>query len=539
MSLRQLNKNSDIAQFGQALYINLSAAKGLQAVLRSNLGPKGTIKMLVSGSGDIKITKDGKVLLDEMHITNPTAGMIASTASTQDRISGDGTTSTILIIGELLKQAERYLLEGVHPRIIVEAFKLCRTKAVDFLDSFKIEKEITKEFLIEVAQTSLRTKLKQEVADLLSEIVVNAVLTVKREPNKKTGVIPIDLHMIEMMLMQHKLDTETKFIDGIVLDHGPRHPKMPKRVENAYILTCNVSLEYEKTEINSKFFYSTGEEREKQVKAERSFVNARVQKIIDLKNEVCKDGKHGFVVVNQKGIDPESLELLQKAGIMGMRRAKKRNMERLTLACGGIPLNSLEDMTIEVLGEAGLVYEHILGEEKFCFIEKPKKPKACTILIKGPNKYTITQLKDAVRDGLRAVKNVFDDKCVIPGAGCFELALHRHLLEFKKSVKGKMKLGVQAFADAMLVIPKVLVENAGFDHQDVLINVLEEFEKGNKVGINLESGEAMDPQLMGVWDNYKVKRQQLNSCSIIASQLLLVDEVISAGKSEKKDKMKH
>nr|XP_051681425.1 T-complex protein 1 subunit zeta-2 isoform X8 [Oryctolagus cuniculus] len=454
---------------------------------------------LVSGAGDIKLTKDGNVLLREMQIQHPTASLIAKVATAQDDITGDGTTSNVLIIGELLKQADLYI----------------------------------------------------------SEAVVDSVLAIRRPG------YPIDLFMIEIMEMKHKSETDTKLIRGLVLDHGARHPDMKKRVEDAFILTCNVSLEYEKTEVNSGFFYKTAEEKEKLVKAERKFIEDRVQKIIDLKDKVCDKSSKGFVVINQKGIDPFSLDTLAKHGIVALRRAKRRNMERLSLACGGIAVNSLEDLSVDCLGHAGLVYEHTLGEEKFTFIEDCINPRSVTLLVKGPNKHTLTQTKDALRDGLRAIKNAIEDGleqptlgqsksealnsiwvshmggknpgCVVPGAGAVEVAIAEALIKYKRKIKGGARLGVQAFADALLIIPKVLAQNSGYDLQETLVKVqAEHVESKQLVGVDLNTGEPMVAEDARVWDNYCVKKQLLHSCTAIATNLLLVDEIMRAGMSSLK-----
>ncbi|XP_067121631.1 T-complex protein 1 subunit zeta-like [Centruroides vittatus] len=289
-----LNPKAEIARHAQALAVNISAARGLQDVLKTNLGPKGTMKMLVSGAGDIKITKDGNVLLHEMQIQHPTASLIARASTAQNDIVGDGTTSTVLIIGELLKQADMYISEGLHPRILTEGFDLAKTKALEVLDQMKITQEMDRDMLVNVARTSLRTKVHTELADHLTEVCVDAVLAIQ-QPNT-----PIDLHMVEIMEMQHKTDQDTSLIRGLVMDHGARHPDMKKLVRNAYILTCNVSLEYEKSEVNSGFFYKSAEEREKLVKAERQFIENRVYKIIELKKKVCDGTDKNFVVINQK-----------------------------------------------------------------------------------------------------------------------------------------------------------------------------------------------------------------------------------------------
>ncbi|WJG34750.1 TCP-1/cpn60 chaperonin family-domain-containing protein [Fusarium oxysporum Fo47] len=510
---------------GEALKVNISAGEGLQDVLKSNLGPLGTIKMLVDGAGQIKLTKDGNVLLREMQIQNPTAVMIARAATAQDDICGDGTTSVVMLVGELLKQADRYISEGLHPRIITDGFEVAKVEALKFLDSFKLAKEVDRELLLNVARTSLATKLNSTLAAKLTPDIVDAVLAIYQAPAKP------DLHMVEIMKMQHRTAADTRLIRGLALDHGARHPDMPKRLENCYILTLNVSLEYEKTEINSSFFYSSAEQRDKLVESERRFVDAKLKKIVELKKELCgNDGTKNFVVINQKGIDPLSLDVLAKNNILALRRAKRRNMERLQLVCGGVAQNSVDDLSEDVLGWAGLVYEQTLGEEKFTFVEEVKDPKSVTLMIKGPNAHTIAQVTDAVRDGLRSVYNMIVDKSVVPGAGAFQVACASHLKSdaFGKSVKGKAKWGVEAFADALLIIPKTLAANAGLDIQDALADLQDEYADGNVVGLNLETGEPMDPELEGVFDSYRVLRNCIASSSSIASNLLLCDELLKA-----------
>jgi len=501
--------------------------------------------MLVDGAGQIKMTKDGKVLLSEMQIQNPTAAMIARTAVAQDEQVGDGTTSVVLLVGELLKQADRYISEGVHPTVIAEGFDIAKKASLEFLETFKQTVKLDRATLINVAYTSLSTKLHNALAKQLAADVVDAVLTIRPPSPSKDAKDqyrdPIDLHMVEIMKMQHRTASETQLIRGLVLDHGARHPDMSKRVENAFILTLNVSLEYEKTEVNSSFFYSSTEQREKLVESERRFTDEKCRKIVEFKNLVCdqavdsKEKKKNFVLINQKGIDPLSLDILAKNGIFALRRAKRRNMERLQLVCGGVAQNSVDDLTPDVLGWAGLVYEHTLGEDKFTFVEEVKDPKSVTLLIKGPNAHTIQQTQDALRDGLRAVKNALEDDALIPGAGAFEVACAAHLAgPVKKSAKGRVKMGVQAFSEALLIIPKILAANGGFDVQDAVVALQEEQADGNTVGIDLESGEPFDPTVEGIWDNYRVKRQMLHSCSVIAVNLLSTDEILRAGRSSLK-----
>lgn len=526
-----VNPNADVIGSKHSLMMNINAARGLQNVIKTNLGPKGTMKMLVGGAGQIKLTKDGNVLLKEMQIQHPTASVIARAAVAQDKMTGDGTTSSVLFTGELLKQAASYLGEGLHPRIMVEGFEIAREATLKHLETFQQTldgKEISRDLLVQVARTSLRTKLPQKLADHITEIVVSAVQCVRSEDTTQ----PVDLHMVEIQHMVHRTAMDTVFVDGLVLDHGARHPDMSRRSENCFVLIANVSLEYEKSEVNSSFMYKSAEERARMVKAERKFTDDRVNKIIALKKQMCSGEQKdfGFVVINQKGIDPFSLDALQKNGIVGIRRAKRRNMERLARACGGYAVNSLEQLTKECLGFAGLVYEHQIGDEKYTFVEKCQTATSCTILIKGPNQHTINQIKDAVRDGLRSVSNTIRDQSLVPGAGAFELSAYVMLQKLAAKTPGRAKLGVKAFADALLVIPKTLGDNAGHDVQTVILGLLDEAVKGAPVGLDLATGQPFLPAKAGVWDNTCVKRQFLHLGSMVAIKLLLVDEVIRAGK---------
>ncbi len=527
--VKMVNPNADFIGKNNTLNMNIAAAKGLMNVVKSNLGPSGTMKMLVSGAGTVKITKDGKVLLDEMQIQHPTASIIARTATAQDDMTGDGTTSNVLFTGELLRQAARHLSEGLHPRVVVEGFELARDRCLKFIEGFKAPVDAKEalggsDLLMTVARSSLRTKLPQRLADHIADIVVRAIRTISK-PGQ-----PLDLHMVETMYMVHKSALDTRFVDGLVLDHGARHPNMSKRTEDCYIFTANVSLEYEKSEVHSGFFYSTAEQREKQIQSERKYTDDKVKKIIAFKEKVCagKEGK-GFILINQKGIDPLSLDMLQQAGIVGIRRAKRRNMERLTLACGGYAVNSVEELKEDCLGSAELVYEHVLGDDKYTFVEGCKNAKSCTVLINGPNDHTIRQIKDALRDGLRAVRNVLEDGSVIAGAGAFEIAAFNDLMAYKKTLKGRVKLGIDAFAHALLVIPKTLAENSALDVQKSII-ALQEQSRSARVGLDIITGKCLLPEKVGIWDNTRVKRQLLHLGSLVAMKLLLVDEVVRAGR---------
>lgn len=459
-----------------------------------------------------------------MQIQHPTASLIAKASTAQNEQTGDGTTSTVLLIGELLKQSELYINDGLHPRVIADGFELAKHKTLELLDQIKMEIDPNdRDLLSKVANTCLRTKVKPRLADKLTSICVDAVRII-RKPNQ-----PIDLHMVEIMEMNHKTEEDTTLIRGLVLDHGARHPDMPKVLENAFVLCLNVSLEYEKTTVQSSFTYKSAEDREKLVAAERKFVDDRCKKIIEFKERICTKGE-GFFLYNQQGIDPISLDLLAKAGIMALRRAKRRNMERMPLCCGGYAINSLEELIPECLGKAVRAYEYVLGEEKYTFVEGIKDLNSATVLIKAPAKHAIIQIKDAIYDGLRSVKNAIEDRALVPGAGAFEIAAYSTLIKYKNTIKDKKSFGIQAFADALTVLPKTLALNSGFDQQDAMVKLIHEYsENGLLVGLDLSTGEPINPVDFGIFDNYTVKRQLINSCSVIANNLLLVDEIMRAG----------
>eukprot|EP00934_Nitzschia_sp_Nitz4_P000098 Nitzschia sp. Nitz4//scaffold95_size97785//23708//25430//NITZ4_004658-RA/size97785-processed-gene-0.5-mRNA-1//1//CDS//3329560445//98//frame0 len=529
MNFRDINPNAEIVSKTQARAVNVAAGVGLQSVLKSNLGPRGTLKLLVGGAGQLKLTKDGLVLLKEMQIQHPTAALIARTATAQDDVTGDGTTSTVLLCGELLRQADRHISEGLHPRVLVEGMEKAREAALTFLTDNKMafpadEMLDNRDLLVRVAMSSLNTKLDTDLSIQLSEALVSAVQCIYPGPQQ-----PLDLNRIEILSMPRA--KESRFVNGLVMDHGARHPDMPDVLTNCHIMTCNLSLEYEKTETQAGFFYSSAEEREKLVESERKWLDERCKQVIDFKRSVCKDGE-SFVIINQKGVDPLSLDIFAKEGIICLRRAKRRNMERLTLACGGSPIHSLQDMEPSQLGYAGKVSQVTLGEDKFTFVEDCANAKSCSILLQGPNEHSIQQAKDAVKDGLRALKNAVEDQALFPGAGAFEIAAYEHLVHAViPTTTGKTKLGIQAFADALLIVPKTLAENSGFDVQTTILKLQEERQSSNMlVGLDVATGEVMLPQDQGVWDNVRVKRQSLYLSTVLASQLLLVDEVMRAGK---------
>lgn len=508
MSIHLLNKKADSLRSTNVLMTNMNASKGMYEIIKSNLGPKGSYKMLVSSSGAIKITKDGNVLLNEMMIQHPTASMLSRICSSIDETLGDGSSSNLIVATSLIYLSEKYILyENIHPRIITQGFDIAKGILLEFLDSMKIpvniEENFDKELLYNVCKTCIRTKLPICLADKLADDLVESIKIIYK-PTKQ-----IDLHMIEIMDIKRNMSINTKLVRGMVLDHGCRHPNMPNKLTKCFILVLNVSLEYEKSEVFSSFVYSNAEDRDKLVESERKFTDDKVKKIIELKKILVEkkfketNEIYNFAVFNQKGIDPISLDLLAKENIMALRRIKRRNLERIVLCCGGNPCNNVYDLTEEDVGYAGLVYEISINDEKYTFIEEVQNPKSCTIFIQAPNDYTIKQIKDAIRDGLRSIKNVIDDKCVLSGAGSFEIMAYCKLKDEEKKIKGKQKFALDIYANSLLNIPKVLLENSGLDIHQTLFNVIDKYneDRSEPLGLDLDTGEPIIAHLKGKHKN--------------------------------------
>ncbi|VWU52306.1 T-complex protein 1 subunit zeta [Hepatocystis sp. ex Piliocolobus tephrosceles] len=538
MSVHMLNKKADSLRSTNVLLTNINASKGMYEIIKTNLGPKGSYKMLVSGAGAIKITKDGNVLLNEMMIQHPTASMLSRICSSIDEMLGDGSSSNLIVATSLIYLSEKYILyEGIHPRIITQGFDTAKSILFDLLESMKIQVNIENNFdyelLFNVCKTCIRTKLPYTLADKLAKELVESIRIIY-DPTKQ-----LDLHMVEIMDIKRHMSIDTKLVSGMVLDHGCRHPNMPSKLKNCLILVLNVSLEYEKSEVFSSFVYSNAEDRNKLVQSERKFTDDKVKKIIELKKLIVEKklketGKeYSFAIFNQKGIDPISLDLLAKENIMALRRIKRRNLERITLCCGGNPCNNVYDLTEDDLGYAGLVYEININDEKYTFIEEVINPKSCTMFIQAPNDYTIKQIKDAIRDGLRSIKNTIEDKCVISGAGSFEIAAYCKLKEEEKKIKGKQKFSFDIYANSMLNIPKILLENSGLDTHQSLFKVIDQYNANpvEPLGVDLDTGEPIVAHVKGIYDNYSVKKQILSIATAISQQIILVDEIIRAGKS--------
>ena len=498
-------------------YISISAAKGLQDVMKRNLGPKGTFKILVSASGDIKLTKNGSLLLKEMQIQNPIAILIAKTISAQNHFSGDGTTSIVLILGELFRNIEQFLEKNIHPQILCEGINLGKKELQSWLKTQVIIPKRKKLYLLRIANSIFRTKLKGNFIMKISRIVVNAVLTIQKQKEVT------DLNLIEILQMEGSDELQSRFVRGIVLDHGARHPDMPKILHNVFVLVCNISLEYEKSEVNSSFSSFSCDQQEKLFNKEREIIDKKINKIIQIKRMVCKGGNKGFLVVNQKGIDNISLDLFCREGILALRRTKKKNMERISLLCNAIPVNSSDEIDSMILGFAGIVYEQNIGEEKFTFIENVSNPFSGTILIKGSNVFLRKNTEEIVRNAIKTIKLSMEDNCYVLGGGKLESNGSKHLIHYANQMTGGKKFGILALANALQSIPNTLNENEG---QQSVDNFSQNRVQKKKIS-NINNKSIYSRKISGkIFDCFSSKKQIFNSVCTIANQILMIDEIL-------------
>ena len=515
-----LKEGSRRSRGREAQHNNIMAAKIVAEAIKSALGPKGMDKMLVDSLGDVTITSDGKTILDEIDVEHPAAKMMVEVAKTQDDEVGDGTTSSVVVAGELLSKAEELIDKNVHPTIIIDGYRKAADRALEILENIAIPVNPTdKEALKKVAMTSMASKLVSENKEQLAEIAVDAVLHVARKIGDQYRV---DLDDIMVEKKPGESLTETRMIKGIVLDKEVVHSGMPKRVENARIALLNCPLEVEKTEFDAKINIESPEEMNAFLKEEENILKGMVEK-------VAAAGAN--VLICQKGIDDMAQHFLARKGILAVRRAKKSDMEKLSKATGGRIITNIDDLDSGDLGYAELVEERKIGDDKMVFIEGCKDPRSVAILIRGGTERIVDEAERSVHDALCVVRDVVQEPKILAGGGAPEIEVAKELREYAESLPGREQLAVQAFAEAVESVPVTLAENAGLDPIDVISDLRAAHEKGEKwAGIDVFEGKVSDMKKLGVYEPVAVKKQVIKSATEAATMILKIDDVIAAGK---------
>jgi len=509
-----------------AQFNNIMAARAISDAVKSTLGPKGMDKMLVDSMGDVVVTNDGATILKEIDVEHPAAKMIVEVAKAQDETCGDGTTTAVILTGELLKAAGELLEQNIHPTVISRGFKLASEKAVEVLNNIaKPIKKGDKKTLKRIAMTSMASKGASTAKELLADIVVDAVTSVAEEVDGKTFV---DLDNIQIQKKQGGAITDTKIIKGIILDKERVHEDMPKAVKNAKIALVNSAFEVKKTEVDARIQINDPSQLQAFLDEEESMLRKMVDK-------VKESGAN--VLICQKGIDDIAQHFLAKAGIYAVRRSKKSDMEKLAKATGARIVANLDDLTEKDLGHAGMVEEKKIGDDKMTFIMDCKNPKAVSILIRGSTEHVVDELERGLHDALFVVKVALEDGKLTPGGGAAATAIAMALREYAPNVGGREQMAIEAFANAIEVVPKTLSENAGLDPVDMMLEIRRAHKKGNKyAGVNVFTGEIDDMLKNNVIEPLRVSMQEIQASSEAATMILRIDDVIASKEMEEKSK---
>ncbi len=517
-----LKEGSNRSRGRETQHTNIAAAKIVAETVKSALGPKGMDKMLVDSFGDVTITSDGRTILDEMDIQHPAAKMMVEVAKTQDNEAGDGTTTAVIVSGELLSKAEELVDKNVHPTIIIDGYKKAAEKALETLE--KIAMSATpniEEYAKKAAMTSMASKLVADYREYLADIAVKSIMAVAEKEGSKYKV---DLEDVKVEKKPGESTKETKLIQGIVLDKDVSHSGMPKRIEKAKIALLDAALEIEKTEFDAKINIESPEQIEAFLKQEEDMMRQMADRLV---------AAGANVVLCQKGVDDMVQHFMARKQILAIRRIKKSDMEKLAKATGGKIVTNLDAITASDLGYADLVEERKVGEDKMTFIEGCKHPKAVTILIRGATDRVIDESERSIHDALCVVRDIFEEPKILAGGGAPELEMSRTLRKYAETLPGREQLAVRCFAEALEIIPVTLAENAGLDPIDILSDLRSRHEKGETwAGIEVHDGKAKDMKAAGVFEPLSVKKQIIKSATEAAQMILKIDDVIASGKTK-------
>ncbi|TMI63243.1 thermosome subunit [Candidatus Bathyarchaeota archaeon] len=501
---------------------NILAAKIIAETVRTSLGPRGMDKMLVDSFGDVTITNDGATILDEMEVQHPAAKMMVEVAKTQDDEVGDGTTTSVVVAGELLKKAEELIDKDVHPTVIVDGYRQASTRALEILQEIALKADPSdKQILRRVAEVSLASKLLAEHKESMAELAVNAVLQVAE---KTPGGFNVDIEDIKVEKKPGESLTDTELIKGIVLDKEVVHPGMPKRIEEAKIALVDLPLEVEKTEFDAKINIENPDQMKAFLDEEENMLKNMVDKIADT---------GANVLLCEKGIDDVAQHYLAKDGILAVRRVKQSDIEKLVKATGAKVISNLDDLKSSDLGYAKIVEEKKVADDKMVFIEGCKNPKAVTILVRGGSERLVDEAERSLHDALCVVRDVIREPLVVAGGGAPEAEMARRLREHSQKLSGKEQLAVIAFADALETVPMALAENAGLEPIDIMVQLRAAHEKGQIwAGVDIEDGKVSDLEEKGILEPLSVKAQVIKSATEAAGMILKIDDVIAAAKSK-------
>ena len=490
--------------------MNMMAGKLLAETIRTTLGPKGMDKMLVDGLGDIVVTNDGVTILKEMDIEHPAAKMLVEVAKTQEDEVGDGTTTAVIIAGELLKKAEELLDMDIHASTVAMGYRQAAEKAQEILNLISFEAD-DRDTLLKVAMTAMTGKGSEKAREPLAELVVDAVMQVEEDGE-------VDKDNINIQRISGESVNESQIVNGVVIDKGRTNPGMPKQIEDAKIALVKYPIEIKDLETDAKISLTDPAQMQAFIENEEQMLKGMVDKIIE---------SGANVLFCQKGIDNLAQHYLTRNGIYAIKRVKKSDMNRLEKATGARVVTNIDDLKADDLGEAGLVYEKKIFDEVLTFVEDSKDPKAVSIILRGSTKHVAEEIERAVEDAIGVVASVVEDKKVVAGGGAPEIAISKGLKEFADSISGREQLAVTAFAEALEVVPRTLAENAGLDSIDALVDLRAAHEKSFYMGLDVFLGDVVDMYQAGVVEPMRVKKQAIQSAAEASEMILRIDDVIA------------
>lgn len=495
---------------------NILAGKVLAETVRTTLGPKGMDKMLVDGLGDIVVTNDGVTILKEMDIEHPAAKMLVEVAKTQEDEVGDGTTTAVIIAGELLKKSESLLDQDIHPTIIAMGYRQAAEKAQEILDDIAID-SVDEETLIKVAMTAMTGKGTEAAREPLAKLIVDAVQKVAED-----GAVDTDNIKIEKK--DGAVVEDSTLVEGVIVDKERVHPGMPSEVKDAKIALVNSPLEVKETEVDAEIRITDPAQMQ-------AFIEQEEKMVKDMVDKVAESGAN--VLFAQKGIDDLAQHYLSKAGILAVRRVKKSDIEKLARATGANVVTNLEDLTADDLGEAGIVEERKVSGEEMIFVEECSVAKSVTLFVRGSTKHIVDEIVRAIEDAIGVVAATVEDDKVVAGGGAPEIAMAKKLKDYADSISGREQLAVNAFAEALEIVPKTLAENAGLYSIDSLVDLRAAHENSAVMGLDVFTGKVADMKEAGVIEPKRVKKQAIQSASEAAEMILRIDDVIaSSGKGD-------
>ena len=496
---------------------NIAAAKLVAELVKSSLGPRGLDKMLVDSLGDVTITNDGATILKEIDAQHPTAKMMVEISKTIDTEVGDGTTSSVIFAGTLLAKAEELLSKDVHSSVIIDGFQAASEKSLEILDEIaKKVQDNDKETLLKIAATSMESKLISEDSDILSKIVVDAILKITETKNQKSSV---DLDNIKVEKKAGGSITDTALVKGIVLDKEIVHSGMPTKIQQAKIALINTALEIEKTEMSAEIRINDPTQMQMFLEEENRMLKSMVDKLHSIGTNV---------VICQKGIDDMAQHFLAKYGILGVRRVKESDMTKLAKATGGRITTNLEDISEKDLGTSDLVHQKKVESDKWVFVEGCRNPQSVTLLIRGGSQRVVDEVDRSIHDALMVVKDVIERPAIVAGCGAPEALLAAFLKDWSESFDGRQQLAIKKFAEALEIIPLTIAENAGMDPIDTMVTLRAKQSEGKKwSGINAKDGKVGDMLSLNIVEPVVVKEQIIKSATEAASMILRIDDVIA------------